>query len=114
MTGSELFTIASYKLPVICVIINNSGLGMIRQLQQVFFAKRYTACELPPTVDFTLFAAAFGVHAVAAGTWQDFTQAFKAALASPNPEVIVANIATEDMVSPMTPPGGAINAYIDI
>jgi len=114
MTGAELFTIASYKLPVITVIINNRGLGMIRQLQQVFFDKRYTACDLPPIVDFTLFAAAFGVHAVAASSWQEFAQAFATALASPNPEVIVANIAPEDMVSPMTPSGGAINAYIDI
>jgi acetolactate synthase I/II/III large subunit len=114
MTGAELFTIASHKLPVILVIINNQGLGMIRQLQKAFFAERYTACDLPPLVDFTLFAAAFGVHAAAVSSWQEFAQAFATALASPHPEVIVANIAAEDMVSPMTPPGGAINAYIDI
>ncbi|MDR3588610.1 MAG: biosynthetic-type acetolactate synthase large subunit [Negativicutes bacterium] len=114
MTGAELFTIASHQLPVILVIINNQGLGMIRQLQKVFFANRYTACELPQQTDFTLFAAAFGVHATAAGSWQEFAQAFATALASPQPEVIVANVAAEDMVSPMTPPGGAINAYIDI
>ncbi|MDR3562310.1 MAG: biosynthetic-type acetolactate synthase large subunit [Negativicutes bacterium] len=114
MTGAELFTVASYKLPIISVIINNGGLGMIRQLQQVFFDKRYTACDLPPVTDFTLFAAAFGVHAVKVDSRRAFAKAFAAALASPNPEVIVANIAPEEMVSPMTPPGGAINAYIDI
>lgn len=114
MTGAELYTIAANKLPVISIIINNGGLGMIRQLQQVFFAKRYTSCCLPPVVDFTAFAAAFGVQAVAVDTAEEFGTAFDAALASPNPQVIVVNIACEEMVSPMVPPGGAINAYIDI
>lgn len=30
MTGSELFTIASNNVPVIAIVFNNSGLGMIR------------------------------------------------------------------------------------
>jgi acetolactate synthase-1/2/3 large subunit len=52
MTGAELYTIAAHHLPIISVIVNNNGLGMIRQLQHAFFAKRYTACELP-AADFT-------------------------------------------------------------
>jgi acetolactate synthase-1/2/3 large subunit len=113
MTGSELFTIASYKLPVISIIINNCGLGMIRQLQQVFFDKRYTVCNLTLPVDYTLYAAAFGIHAIAVNSCQEFVAGFQAALASPNPELIVANIPADEMAQ-MTMPGGAINAYIDI
>ncbi len=113
MTGAELYTIAAHRLPVISVIVNNNGLGMIRQLQHAFFAKRYTACELP-AVDFTAFAAAFGIDAVVADTPREFAAAFAAALAAPGPRVIVANIAAEDLVTPMVPPGAAINAYLDI
>ncbi len=113
MTGAELYTVAAHRLPVISVIVNNSGLGMIRQLQHAFFDKRYTACELP-AVDFTAFAAAFGIGAATADTPQEFAAAFAAALASPGPRVIVANIAPEDLVTPMVPPGAAINAYLDI
>jgi thiamine pyrophosphate-dependent acetolactate synthase large subunit-like protein len=61
MTGSELFTIASYKLPVTAIVFNNSGLGMIRQLQTVQFSKRFTACEFPGYVDFVKYGEAFGV-----------------------------------------------------
>ena len=75
MTGAELFTVAANKLPLISIVINNGGLGMIRQLQQVFFDKRYIACDLPPMMDFTMFAAAFGVHAVAVDTSQGFAAA---------------------------------------
>jgi acetolactate synthase-1/2/3 large subunit len=113
MTGAELYTIAAHRLPVISVIVNNNGLGMIRQLQHAFFAKRYTACELP-AVDFTAFAAAFGIPARSVDTPGDFAAAFAAALAAAGPRVIVANIAPEDLVTPMVPPGAAINAYLDI
>ncbi|MBP2650494.1 MAG: ilvG [Firmicutes bacterium] len=114
MTGAELYTIAAHKLPVISVIINNHGLGMIRQLQHVFFDNNYTSCELPPNVDFTVFAAAFGVHAVAVNSAVEFVQAFKQALASNQPAVIVVNISREELVTPMAHPSGAINAFIDM
>jgi len=113
MTGAELATVAAHSLPIISVIVDNSGLGMIRQLQHAFFAKRYTACELP-VVDFTLFAAAFGIPATRADTPAAFAAAFAAALQDPGPRVIVAAIAAEDLVTPMVPPGAAINAYLDI
>ena len=113
MTGAELYTAASQRLPLISIIINNNGLGMIRQLQHVFFDQRYTACDLP-AVDFTAFAAAFGVPAVQTASWQDFARAFADAMADDGPRVIIADIAADDLVTPMVPPGGAINAYLDI
>ncbi len=113
MTGAELATVAAHRLPIISIIVDNSGLGMIRQLQHAFFAKRYTACQVP-AVDFTLFAAAFGISAARADTLAAFATAFAAALHEPGPRVIVAAIAPEDLVTPMVPPGAAINAYLDI
>lgn len=113
MTGAELYTIASHQLPIISIIINNGGLGMIRQLQQVFFEKRYMACELPTPVDFTLFAAAFGIHATSVDSCPGFAEAFATAVASKKPELIVVNIAAEEMV-PMALAGGVINSYVDI
>ena len=35
MTGSEYYTIARLGLPIISLIVNNTSLGMIRQLQKV-------------------------------------------------------------------------------
>ncbi len=113
MTGAELHTVATHRLPIISVIVDNGGLGMIRQLQHAFFDRRYTACELPG-VNFVAFAAAFGINAVRADTPAAFTAALAAALASPEPQVIVAAIPPADLVTPMVPPGAAINAYLDI
>ncbi len=61
-----------------------------------------------------LIIAAFGVSAARADTPAAFAAAFAAALRDPGPRVIVAAIAPEDLVTPMVPPGAAINAYLDI
>ncbi|SHI99236.1 acetolactate synthase, large subunit [Propionispora hippei DSM 15287] len=114
MTGNELYTIAAHCLPIISVIINNSGLGMIRQMQHALYNKRYSACCLPPTVDFTLYAKSFGVDSVAVNTAQEFKGAFAQALASRRPHVIVANIAKTDFVTPMAMPGSTLNNYIEL
>lgn len=113
MTGNELYTIAAQRLPVISVIINNSSLGMIRQLQHAFYNKRYTACCLPPDVDFTLYAKSFGVHSVAVNSSQEFAKAFDDALASKQPEVIVVNV-TKNFVTPMITPGAALNEFVEL
>jgi acetolactate synthase-1/2/3 large subunit len=113
MTGAELHTVAAHHLPIISVVVDNGGLGMIRQLQHAFYDQRYTACELPG-VDFVAFAAAFGISAVTVDTPALFSAAFSAALTSRDPKVIVAAIPPADRVTPMVPPGAAINAYLDI
>ncbi|MHC1758091.1 MAG: thiamine pyrophosphate-dependent enzyme [Negativicutes bacterium] len=40
MTGMELYTIVTGKIPVICIIIDNHALGMGRQLQTVHCESR--------------------------------------------------------------------------
>jgi len=113
MTGNELYTIASQRLPIISIIINNSSLGMIRQLQHAFYDKRYTACCLPPDVDFTLYAKAFGVNSQAVDSPDAFARAFAAAMASDCAEVIVVNV-TKDFVTPMITPGAALNEFVEL
>lgn len=113
MTGAELYTAVNHNLPLISIVINNQCLGMIRQLQHVFFDRRYTVCQLGP-VDFTAFARAFNMEGVTVSTPGGFAQAFKAALSSPKAALIVANIETDAFVTPMTMPGNAVNDYIVI
>lgn len=113
MTGAELYTIANHNLPLISIVVNNQCLGMIRQLQHVFFDQQYTVCNLGP-VDFTLFARAFNVNGLQANTPGEFAAAFAAALASPQASLIMANIETDAFVTPMTAPGTTVNDYVAI
>lgn len=114
MTGCELYTVAAEQLPIISIVINNNSLGMVRQLQHCFFNKRYSASLLSASMDFTAFAGAFGIPAAVANTSDEFRQAFATAVKQSGPSLIVANIATNDMVTPMIAPGGAMDTYVDV
>ncbi|WP_414714865.1 biosynthetic-type acetolactate synthase large subunit [Sporomusa sp.] len=114
MTGCELYTVSAEGLPIISIVINNNSLGMVRQLQHCFFNKRYSASLLPVPMDFTAFASAFGIPATVTNSPDEFSQAFAAAWQRPGPSMIIANIATDDLVSPMIAPGGAMDSYVDV
>ena len=112
MTGMELFTAAVENIPVICVILNNCALGMVRQWQQLFFNKRYSSTILPD-FDFVGLARSCGVEGTLTDTQDDFSAAFQQALQHAGPCIIVANISSDCMVDPMVQPGQPVNRFID-
>jgi acetolactate synthase-1/2/3 large subunit len=63
MNIQELKTVIDYKLPIKIFVINNSGYGIIKQFQDLYFEGRYLGTEFPGT-DFVAIANAFGMHAV--------------------------------------------------
>ncbi len=111
MTGMELYTIVNNKVPVICVILDNHSLGMVRQLQYVFCSERYTTVDLPP-FDFAGFARICGVPSFNAKSRSEFASVFSQALADAGPTVIVAEIAADIMVDPMVQPGRSIDQFV--
>lgn len=113
MTGNEYYTIATLGLPIISIIVNNNGLGMIRQLQKVFYKERYISCELPAGMDFAMYAKSFGIQSASVNTPSEFKEAFDQALASDKPQVIVMNIEKE-FVKPMAKAGAEINEFVDL
>ena len=112
MTGSEYYTIARLKLPVISLIVNNTSLGMIRQLQKVMYKERYMACEFDYPMDFVAYAGSYGIPAEAVATPDEFAAAFHKAMAAKGPRVIVLNI-HRSFVEPMTKGGASINEFVD-
>ena len=47
MTCQELATAVAENLPILVVVLNNSGMGMVVQQQDMFFAGRRSHQELP-------------------------------------------------------------------
>ena len=113
MTGNEFYTIARLHLPIISLIVNNTSLGMIRQLQKVFYKERYIACELDYQMDYVAYAQSFGIKAEAVSTQEEFAHALAEALDDKeNPRVIVLNV-WRSFVEPMTKGGANINEFVE-
>ncbi len=63
MNIQELATISYYNLPVKIVVFNNGHLGMIRQIQDLFYGGRFNDVELGNKVDIVAVARGFGIQA---------------------------------------------------
>jgi len=113
MTAMELFTAAVENIPVICVILNNCALGMVRQWQHLFFNRRYSATNIP-AFDFVNLAHSCGVPGSVANTTDEFSAAFVQALTIKGPSVLIANISPNFMVEPMVQPGQPINNFVSM
>ena len=114
MTGCELFTVSSENLPLITIIVDNGCLGMVRQLQHLFYNQRYSATLAPAAVNFVYFAKAFGIEGHLATTQEEFNQVLAVALASDKASVIVVKIPHDDLVAPMLRPNGPLDDFMDM
>lgn len=113
MTGNEFYTIARLNLPIISLIVNNTSLGMIRQLQKVMYKERYIACEFDYPMDYVAYAQSFGIKAEAVSTQEEFAHALAKALDDKiNPRVIVLNV-WRSFVEPMTKGNARIDEFVE-
>ena len=110
MNMNELATAARQGLPLIQIVINNHVLGMVRQWQDLFYEKHYSATILDDGVDFVKLAEALGAEGYRATNRAEFSDALQKALASKKPVLIDCIIDSDDKVWPMVAPGEAIDS----
>ncbi len=131
MNMQEMATAICEKVPITVCILNNYYLGMVRQMQQLFYGKRYeitclrrnvdcpsdckgpnNAC--PPYVpDFVKWAESYGAHGVRVDSVEGAREALEQAKATTDaPTVIEFMIATEEIVLPMVKGGNPMSEMI--
>ena len=111
MTSAELSTAVQENANVKIVILNNSYLGMVRQWQDFFFEKRYSAVYLQ-NPDFVKLADAHGVPARRVTTREETAEAFEFARSTPGPVLLEFVVEMEEAVFPMVPAGADLDAMI--
>ena len=112
MSLPELATIASNKLPLKMVVLNNGTLGMVRQWQELFYNKRYSQIEMDCFPNCELLGAAFGIKGRTVEKPGDLDGALEEAMAEPGPFLLDVKVTPEENVFPMIPSGGAVNEMI--
>ena len=109
MNCNELATIAHYGLPIIIVLCNNGTLGMVRQWQNLFYEKRFSATTLDFGPDFVKLAEAYGIRGLRITTDDEFARAFDRAVADRVPCLLDCKIDIDLPVLPMVPQGKPID-----
>lgn len=113
MNMNELATAVRHHIPIIQVVVNNHVLGMVRQWQDLFYEKRFSATVLSDAVDFVKLAEAMGAEGIRVVTQEEFQKAFAKALTLNQPIVIDCQIDSDDKVWPMVAPGAPISEVFD-
>ena len=131
MNMQEMATAVTEGAPVIICLLNNQYLGMVRQMQQLFYGKRYEATCLrrrvtcppnckgkneacPPYLpDFMQFAKAYGAHGIRVEREEEIAAALqKARTYTDAPTVIEFMISSDELVLPMVQGGNPMKHMI--
>ncbi len=108
MTCNELATAAEFNIPTKVVILNNHYQGMVRQWQELFYDRRYTAVKMT-NPSFAKVAEAFGCKGMDVRDKNDVPDAIREMLGAPGPTVLDVHVAAEENVYPMVASGKSLH-----
>ncbi len=131
MNIQEMATAVTQGAAVTVCILNNYYLGMVRQMQQLFYGKRYSATCLrrratcpreckgpnpacpPYTPDFVKLAESYGAYGIRVEKEEDIDAAFAEAKKHTDaPTIIEFMISTDEIVLPMVKSGNPMSEMI--
>jgi len=111
MTCQQLMVASELELPVVTLIMDDRCLGMIRQLQEVFYDGRVYSAELPGCVDFVQLASAMGARAIKVERRDEVVPALKKAFSGRGPCVVDFSVTADELVLPMVK-GNSLEEFI--
>lgn len=131
MNIQEMATAVTQGTNVVVCLLNNYYLGMVRQMQELFYGKRYSATCLrkrpscpndckgpnaacpPYTPDFVKLAASYGAYGIRVEREEEIDAAFMQAKEHTDaPTIIEFMIATDELVLPMVKGGNPMSEMI--
>ncbi|AVP98001.1 acetolactate synthase 2 catalytic subunit [Ahniella affigens] len=105
MNIQELATLYRYGIPVKVIVIDNAGLGMVRQWQELFFNQRFSEVDLSDNPDFSELARAFRIPARTIDRREQVLPALKELLEDQGSRLLHVRIDAKRNVWPLVPPG---------
>ena len=113
MTMCELATCVESNIPVKFAIMNNNFLGMVRQWQDFFYNKTYTATSYTGNPDFVKLADAYGITGIRVTDKGQVRAAIDQAMQESGPVIVDFMVEPEENVYPMIPAGESVNELIE-
>ncbi len=108
MTLQELGVCAQWNIPVKILILDNEHLGMVRQWQEMFFDRRYSAVELQ-NPNFVMISRGFGVEAAKIEKPEELEAGIEKMLKHKGPYLLHVKVEKEENVFPMIATGKSVS-----
>lgn len=113
MTLQELGTMMEQGLPIKIFILNNSVLGMVRQIQEFYYQARYMAVNFKFHPDFAALARAYSIPGYTVQTEEELQKVLPEILGTPGPALVNCLIPADENVTPMVMAGKGIHEAIE-
>lgn len=105
MNLNELSTAVTENLPITILLMNNRALGMVRQWQKLFYARRFSQTTINKKTDYVKFAESFGAAGMKIEREEEIVPVLEAAFAKQSPVLVDCRIGQDEPVLPMIKPG---------
>ncbi|MEX0693405.1 MAG: acetolactate synthase 3 large subunit [Rhodospirillales bacterium] len=112
MNMQELSTIAQYRLPVKCLILNNFYMGMVRQWQELLHGGRYAESYMESLPDFVKLADTFGMVGLRTNKPGEVDDVLREMISVDRPVLVDMQIDPTENCFPMIPSGAAHNEML--
>jgi len=112
MNIQEMATAAEEDVDVKVVLMNNRSLGLVHQLQDLFYGQRIFAVDYKRCPDFMTISKGFGWHVTDLDDAASPRKALADAFSHRGPGLIHCSVDVTEAVFPMVPPGAAITEMI--
>jgi acetolactate synthase I/II/III large subunit len=111
MTQAELSTAAQEGVKINIALINNGYLGMVRQWQELFYERQYSAVKMH-NPDFIKIVAAHGLTGIRVDQRAQVASAIETARQCEGTALIEFQVEEKDVVYPMVPTGAELKEMI--
>jgi acetolactate synthase-1/2/3 large subunit len=105
MNVQEFATAVDEQIPVKVFLMNNGYMGMVRQWQQLFWDRRYSAVQMGASPDWVKLAEAFGATGLRVDDPADLEDTMRKAIETDGPVLCDIRVTQEENVYPMIAPG---------
>lgn len=112
MNCQEMATLAEEGLPVKMLILNNQGLGMVRQWQRMFYGQRMSASKHYLPMSFARLGEAMGCTGLTVSRPEELRPALEQARAVAGPVIIDVLVDESENVMPMVAPGKSLSEMV--
>lgn len=117
MNMNEIMTAASENIPLVVLLMDNRVLGMVRQWQKLFYARRFSQTTLNRKVDYVALAESMGARGIMLDENSDVEKVISAAYKTAQelliPVVVDCRISPDENVLPMIKPGQTYDTQLE-
>jgi acetolactate synthase-1/2/3 large subunit len=113
MTMCDIATAVESGADVKFAILNNSSLGMVHQLQDIFFEKDFVASEYTANPDFVKIAEAYGIRGIRVTKKEEVVDAVQQAMETAGPVIVDFIVKEDEIVFPFIPSGQSVKEMLE-